>query len=284
MPLEEVTRETSKGIQTGYMITVKGADFKATQKEWEKNIKNNKFIDILKKSETKVQFSHKGDEYIATNALINSISSTPISVMATITDIKEGVRVIAYFKLDSVNISSKNSKEETYLAAQNYLRNFGIDALKQTINDELDNEKEILKDFTNQLKKLRSKKDDYEKSIGKNKANIREMESSIKANLIDQDRQDNKVHLAKDTLHTFNRKTEEYKTFKGKLKDEQQAFKKLQKANKSYHSKIKKYELSIDKAEENIKNNIKEQNTQKEMIKKQKLVIVAVEDRIKKIK
>ncbi|MDA3930219.1 MAG: hypothetical protein PF541_14815, partial [Prolixibacteraceae bacterium] len=166
MKVENVTRETSKGIQQGFLITVKDADFKTVQKEWEKSIKDCKFFDVLKKSESKVQFSHQGDEYIANNVIINTISSTPISVMATIADIQEGIRVIAFFQLDSVYISKDNSKEETYLATKNYLRSFGIDMLQQTVKSHLESQENLLNDLENELSKLQSKKDDYEKSIG----------------------------------------------------------------------------------------------------------------------
>lgn len=284
MKVENVTRETSNGIQPGFLITVKEANFKTVQKEWEKNIKNSKITDVLKKSELKVQFAHKGDEYIADNAIIPSISSRPISVIANITDIKEGIRIIAFFILDSVYISKGNSKEETYLAAQNYMRNFGIKALKQAISSNIDDQEDYLKELENRLIKLRSKKDDYEKGIGKNESNIREMKSSIKTNLIDQDRQMEIVNLAKDTLYTFDKKSDEYKIFKGKLKTEQKEISKLEKNNKSYHAKIKKYELSIEKYKENISLNLKEQKLQKSIIDKQKLNIKAIEKKLQSVK
>ncbi len=110
------------------------------------------------------------------------------------------------------------------------------------------------------------------------------MESSIKTNLLDQDRQLEKVSLAKDTLYTFEKKSDEFKFFKKKLKTEQKFIKKLEKDNKSFHAKIKKYELNIEKYKEDIASNLKEQKLQKNLIDKQKQNIKAIEKRLKSIK
>lgn len=284
MPVEVINRETSMGSQSGFMITIKNANLKTVTKEWEKEIKNSKFSDILKKSETKVQFIHQNDEYIANNAIIKTISSEPLTVITTISDIHGGIRFIAFIKYDSIFISKESSKEETCLAAKNYIRGFGIKSLKNVVKKELNQEKDKLKNLEKGMENLISDKDDFEKEINSDSSDIRDLKNQIKANLIDQEKQLSKVEIAKDTLYTFNKKSDEYKIFKNKLKDEQRSLKKLVKNNKSYHMKIKKNELDIEKAYNNIQNNVQEQGHQKDLIHKQKRLVSDIEKHLRNIK
>lgn len=284
MPVEITQRETSMGMQSGFMITIKNANLKTVTKEWEKEIKNSKFTDILKKSDAKVQFKHQGDEYIAENATIQTISSDPITVIATISDIQGGIRFIAFIMHDSVFISRDNTKEETFLAAKNYVRSFGIESLKNVVAASLAEEQNILKNLEKGLDKLISNKESYEKEISSDSSDIREINNQIKCNIFDQEKQRGNVQMAKDTLYNFDKKSEDYKTFKSKLKEEQRSMKKLIKTNKSLHLKIKKFELAIDKAYDNIQTNIREQGEQKDLIYNQKTVVTAIEEHLKNIK
>lgn len=284
MPVEVIQRETSMGIQSGFMITIKNAELKTVIKDWEKEIKDSKFTDILKKADTKVQLKHIGDEYIADNAIIQTISSMPLTVIATISDIQGGIRFIGFIKQDSTFISKENTKEETFLAAQNYIRSFGIESLKKIIEEDLDQAQDELKSLEKDLNKLMDDKNNFEEKIVNDSADIRDTRNQISVNLVEQGKQLKIVEMAKDTLYTFNKKSDEYKIFKNKLKDEQRTMKKLVKTNKSYHSKVRKYELDIDKNKNNINNNLNEQWAQKESINKQKQVVFNIEEHLKRIK
>jgi hypothetical protein len=279
----DVTKQTSRGEQPGFTVTIKGATLEKVNKKWTQSMKNQKIGDIFKSSDEKAKVELKEGEYITKRAKLVEISEKPLNTIATITGTESGVMVTSFFELDSSFISSKSS-DNLYLASRNYMHNFGVACYKDLVEEELDRENKKLKDLDDHLDDLKSKKNKLEKSIAKSETEISELESSIRTNLVDQDRSNLKVTALKDTLSQFGKKTPNYEVYSAKLKEASKDLKRLVNDNSSYHKKIENNKIDIQKDQDNIKSNLIEQDYQAKQIETQKGIVNAVKTKLENIK
>jgi hypothetical protein len=281
--VQDVTKQTSRGEQPGFTLNIKGATLEKVNKKWTQTMKNQKLADLFKSSDEKTKVELKEGEYLTQRAKLTEISEKPMNTIATITGTEGGVMVTGFFELDSVFISSK-STDNLYLAARNYMHNFGVACYKDIAQEELDRENDKLKDLENHLDDLKSKKNKLEKSIAKNETEISELESEIRTNLVDQDRANIKVTALKDTLSQFAKKTPNYEVYSAKLKEASKDLKKLVSENSSCHKKIENNKIDIQKAQDDIKTNLIEQDYQVKQIETQKGIVNAVKTKLENIK
>ena len=273
--LVDVTQEKktmSKGENMAVIVKIPEADIKTVQKGWEKAIKN--------KTKSKIQ-KELNETWIA-STLLREIYQEPIAVYGKVIATPEGVDVIAFFEIDSVFIN-QNKDEDKVASASQFMHKFGVGQYRLAVTDQLKNEEKKLKDLKQRLSKLQKENEKLHKSIKANESNIINKESDIEVNMSDQAIKGKEVEKYKLEASAVG-DPEQEKSAKKAVKAKEKEKKKLQKKNQDMHKDIAKYRAEIEKAKRDIQYNLDQQAMENDAIKKQIIMVRAVENKLGKIK
>ena len=262
----------SKGENMAVIVKIPEADIKIVQKGWEKNIKH--------KTKSKIQ-KDLNETWIA-STLLTEIYQEPIAVYGKIIATQEGVDVVAFFEIDSAFISNENDKDKV-TSASRFMHKFGVEQYKSAVTDQLRNEEKKLKELKQRLSKLQKENEKLHKSIKANESNIINKESDIEVNMSDQAIKGKEAEKYKLDASAVG-DPEQEKSAKKALKSKEKEKKKLQKKNQDMHKDIAKFRAEIEKAKRSIQYNLDQQAIEDEAIKKQIVMVRAVENKLGRIK
>ncbi len=262
----------SKGENTAVIVKIPEADIEAVQKGWQKVIRNK----------TKSKIRKELNETWIASTLLPQIYQEPLAVYGKIIATQQGVDVIAFFAIDSVFINDKDDKDKITSASQ-FMHEFGISQYQLAVKGQLKDEEKKLKTLKQRLTKLQKENEKLHKSIKANESNIINKESDIEVNKSDQAIKSKEVEKHKLQASAIGDPDEE-KAARKALKDKEKEKKKLQKQNQEMHKDIAKYKAEIEKAKREIQFNLDNQAMENEAIKKQIVMVRAVENKLNKIK
>ena len=262
----------SKGENMAVIVKIPETDMKAVQKGWEKTIKH--------KTKSKIQ-KELNETWIA-STLLTEIYQEPIGVYGKIIATQEGVDVVAFFEVDSLFINKENDRDKV-ASASRFMHRFGVEQYKSAVAEQLKNEEKKLKEFKQKLSKLQKENEKLHKSIKANESNIINKESDIEVNMSDQVIKGKEVEKYKLEASAVG-DPEQEKAAKKALKDKEKEKKKLQKKNQDMHKDIARYRAEIEKAKRAIQYNLDQQAMEDDAIKKQIVMVRAVENKLARIK
>ena len=267
----EITETISVGKKSGYAVNIKQAKKKNVQNAWEKMLKN------YNESKEKVE-DNKGEIFI-TGAFIERLHHDNINIYALITELDEGSRVEAFFELDSVFVNSSNNKDAS-LVITNMMEEFAVDAFKNAVEDELEEEKKKLSDLEKDLEKLVKENEKMHKTIAMGESDITSLEVELDAN-----KQAYNPNYGKTVpvLDSEGNEIDRAPAPKAVVNIDPDTKKELDKEHKKLSKKKYKLESKIREAERDIPVNLQEQEAKKVEIEEQKKQVEKVMQKLESV-
>lgn len=281
--VETGEKNMSKGTQMAFTVMIPEAKSKDVEPVWKKYV-NNRSVgerisnlatqvgNIFKSEENKsnrdrLTVETKGGEMYVRSIEVNKISKYSIDVYARITELPEGCQFSAFFQYtDSAFINESNVDAERILSLKTYIHDFGVEAYKSVIDDQINEAKKEVSLQKRILKSIESKTRKNEKLINRCESDIQEYNAGIFEVENDIVRLDETIELKKTAFSSLLKGTSEYDGAKKELKELEKGKSKYFKEIKSLKGKIKSIELDIKSAKNNIAVNDQD-------LKKQQMVI-----------
>lgn len=279
--VEDTERTISAGNATGIMVFIPDANIKWVEKEWKSTIFNKRYYS-KKSGDPRPTYTIKNGESIAYLTKID-LYSEPLTVYALLAPMEGGVRISAFFSLDSTFVTKENN-EELYYSTKSLLRNFMIRGITEVKNNELYAKKKALKAQEKSVLKLKKNRERYESKIVQSRLDILNDENKVMTNQNDQSMTSERISNMKLTASSLERNTDTYKDFQKRLKAEERKLKKLVSAQRKLHSRIAARYRTIRSYEEKITRNQSDQERSIKENDEQRLLIRQMEERITEIK
>lgn len=279
--VEDTERTISAGNATGIMVFIPDANIKWVEKEWKSTIFNKRYYS-KKSGDPRPTYTIKNGESIAYLTKID-LYSEPLTVYALLAPMEGGVRISAFFSLDSTFVTKENN-EELYYSTKSLLRNFMIRGITEVKNNELYAKKKALKAQEKSVLKLKKNRERYESKIVQSRLDILNDENNVMTNQNDQSMTSERISNMKLTASSLERNTDTYKDFQKRLKAEERKLKKLVSAQRKLHSRIAARHRTIRSYEEKITRNQSDQERSIKENDEQRLLIRQMEERITEIK
>jgi hypothetical protein len=281
--VETGEKNMSKGAQTAFTVLIPEARSKDVEPVWKKYV-NNRSIgerisnlatqvgNIFKSEEKKasrdrLSVEKKGDELYVRSIEENKISKYSMDVYARIVELPEGCQFSTFFQYtDSVFINESNVDAERIMSLKTYVHDFGVEAYKSVVDDqikaakkEVSLQKRILKSIESKTKKEERSITRCESDIQKYNAGIFEVESDIV-------RLDDIIEQKKTEFASLIKDTPEYDAGKKGLKESEKEKSRYFREIKSLKGKIKSKELGIKDSKKKIAEN------EHRVVKQQKVI------------
>lgn len=279
--VEDTERNISVGTAPGVMVFIPGAAIKWVEKEWKKIIFNKGYYSS-KSGDPKPTYTIKNGETVASLTKID-LYSEPLTVYALLTQMDGGVRISAFFSLDSVFVTKENN-EELYYSTKTLMRNFMLSGIKEVKNKELETEKKALKNQEKTVLKLKKNREGFENKIVQNRLDITTYEAQVTTNQNDQAMTSERISNMKVTLAAIEPNTEAHKEAQKRLKAEEKILKKYVSAQRKLQSRIASRHQSIRNLEDKIASNQSEQTRSIKENDDKKVLIRQMEERLKEVK
>ena len=176
--IQEESKMMSKGSNNGFSITLTGIEKGMAEGVWKKFSKN---YDVRSKRDRKTK------EYFSDNANIAEMSSNPVDIYTTFSQVDTNTVVNFWFDLGGAYLSTAQHNDQVS-AANTVLQSYAFAVGKKRAEEELKAEEKVQKVLEKDLEKLEKDNKTFHKRIEEAKALIAEMEESIKVNLEDQEK------------------------------------------------------------------------------------------------
>lgn len=269
LEVEVGVKNMSKGSQMAISIFIPEARLKDIEDDWKKYINNRSFserignlasqVGNIFKSEpnrNNLKVVKNGDEYYVRSIEEGKITKHSIDIYSRITEQIDGCYLSAFFQFtDSVFISESNVDAERISTLKSYIRDFGVDAYKYVVDNqireakkEVDLQESVLKGIKSDTRKEEKAISGYEVDIQEYEATITEVENDIKQ--LDQTISSKRAEFAH-----LKKGTPEYNTSKGELKELSREKSKNFRSIKSAKGKIKDKQSDIKTSKSKIEAN-----------------------------
>jgi len=276
-------KNMSKGSQMAVTVLVPEAKTKQIIPVWEKYV-NNRSIgkrmgnlatsvgNIFRSDEKKVsrdilKVQKKGDELYVRAIQEPNITSHPVDVYAKVTELPDGSQLSAFFQYtDSVFMNESNIDKERVESIKSYMHEFGVEAYKSVVDDQIKAAKKVVAQQERIAKKIESSSRKAEKAISRYEVDIQEYESGIQEVNNDIKRMEDNIGLKNAAFSGLTKATPEYDVAKAELKN-------LGKEKSKNFSKIKSLKNKIKSKEQNIKSSKGKIAKNESKIAKQQAVI-----------
>lgn len=279
--VEDTERTLSTGNATGVMVFIPDANIKWVEKEWKNTIFNKRYYS-KKSGDPRPTYTIKNGESIAYLTKID-LYSEPITVYALLARMEGGVRISAFFSLDSVFVTKENN-EELYYSTKSLLRNFMIRGITEVKSNELYAEKKELKKQEKIVLKLKKNRERFESKIVQSRLDILNYENRVMTNQNDQSMTSDRISNMKLTVASLDQNTDAYKEFQKRLKAEEKTLKKLVSSQRKLQSRIAARHRTIRSYEDKITRNQSDQERTIKENDEQRIMIRQLEERISEIK
>lgn len=198
---------------------------------------------------------------------LNEISNYPLDIYASITQSPEGSQLSSFFQYtDSVYIDTTNTNEDKLALIADYVRDFGVEAYKNVVDENIKLANRELSREENVLKNLHASTVRAEKSITRNETLIQQYNSRISVLENDSARMDETIAAKKKEFSEMLKDSADTKPAKTKLKALQKEKARNPIEIRTLKGKIRSKELDIRSAKTQIADNEIEIKTQKTVI------------------
>ncbi len=155
----------STGLQSGYVVNIKGAETSKLERHWKKYLKS------AFKGKTDLD---KDGEILAESVDIPSVGGS-VNIFAKVKELKDGASISAYFDTGDGYLTS-TSNAEGHKLVEKLMYDFGLQERKFAIEQEIEDEGKSLKRLEKDLKNLKNDNEKYHSVIDKAKQDIVENE------------------------------------------------------------------------------------------------------------
>ncbi len=189
----EEDKSMSEGVQIGQSVYIPDAFPKDVAELWQDKMKDYKASRKISKN-SKVYKMNNDGEVRATDMMMPSISNELINVYATFVPDGTGVKVTSFYELGEGEFLTHDDNQSGYQVSERILKDFGKQAMRMSVEQELATEEKTLKKIDAEQKKLIQQNASMHKSIERNEAliekakmDIEQAKLDIDQNLIDQE-------------------------------------------------------------------------------------------------
>jgi len=260
--VEVSEKNMSKGSQMAVTVLIPEASLKNVEPLW-KNYINNRGLgehlsnlatsvgnifksDENKTSRDKLRVEKNGDELYVRSIKQPMISPLSLDIYARMTQMPEGCQFSTFFQYtDSVFLNNENTDAEQIQNMKSFIRDFGILAYKDAVDDQIKEAKKEVSKQENILKDLESDSKKREKQISRLESDIKEFEDEIVFHEKNIKYVQEKIDTTKIEVSLLVKGTPEYDLGKEKLKDLEKEKSKDYRNIKSLKSKIKSNKVDI---------------------------------------
>lgn len=289
-------KNMSKGQQMAFTVVIPDAKPKDVESEWRKYVNNRGFGERIgnlatqignvfkseenKSSRDKLKVEKNGDELFVRSIEAASITSHSMDLYARTTELAGGCQFSAFFQYtDSVFINTSNADPERIESIKSYIRDFGIEAYKSVLDDQIKEAKDEVANQEDILKSMGSVTKKEEKAITRAESDIQEYNAGIFEVENDIVRLDESITANKATFATLTKKTPEYKIAKTELKELSNEKSKYFKQIKSLKGKIKSKELDIKSSKNKIAANDLKMEAQQKVIQEKEQIVMQLNEK-----
>lgn len=288
--VETGEKSMSKGNHMAFTVLIPESRSKDIEPIWKKYINNRSLGErisnlgtqvgnIFRSEENKVSRDRlsvetKGGEMYVRSVEVNKISNYSLDVYARVTELPEGCRFSAFFQFtDSAFINAENVDAEKIESLSNYIRDFGIEAYKSVVDDQIKAAKKEVAEEESVLNKIERKSKQAGRSISGFESDIQKFNATIFEVESDIVRVNDVISLKKDTFPTIAKETPEYEAAKKELKVLEKEKSGYFKEIKTLKKKIKSKEQAIKSAQNQIaENELKVVRQQQVIAEKERIV------------
>lgn len=268
--VSEETLGFGNSTMPAYSVTIPEADYEKTQKEWIK----------LLESGTKSKVVTENGQMSIFGAKLKSVSENPVNVYSTLTKQDSSVIIKAAVELEKDHYASGAE----YSSLREYLMDFARDQYLAVVDEQLDNQKKILRDLKKDVKSLDRDESGMKKSVKSNDKLI----SSEQEKIASYNDELSRVSADIDRLQSGGMGSKDMSdTGSSSLKDLKKEQKKLDKSIKKSEKIISKAERKVDKGQRDIADNSGDQADAKNRLEEQEAIVRQYEakrDAVKRFK
>ncbi len=265
--VREELRSMSRGTQNALTIMLPGAPAKYAEAQWAEFVKSYGKLSTIKKSKEKV---------VSGIQVVEVSKGSTLSIYSLAEELGNDSKMLTWWYLDSTFISSTKTPEP-YAAAARKLDEFAHQVEVALANDEVTAQQKELDKRKSELDKLQKANTGLHKDIDNYTKKIEDAEKrAIPANL--QAQEQTRSSISK--LQTSALGAAEQKELSKQMKQ----LDKLTKENESLHKGIRDNNDRIAKAQRDIENNLKDQETAKAALTEQEKVFSASQQKLLDIK
>lgn len=287
--VETGEKKMSQGSQTAFTVMIPNSQKEQIEALWRKYVNvrpageridnlNTQIGNLFKSKEKRVKrdrlkMLRNGEELHIRAVDISQISNYPMDVYATISQLPDGCQLSAFFQYtDSAFITADSVDHSKFDMAREYVRNFGVDAYRTVMDNNIKDANKAVAREQNRLKDLHASTLREEKSILRNENAIQEFHARISqlrtdsTNLIKniESRQAELAALAKDSV--------EYMLVEKELQMLEKEKTRFSREIRSLKTRIKSKELDIESARNQIASNELEIDNQAKIIENKQQV------------
>jgi len=270
--LTSVTTAMSKGENPGIQLDIPEVTVDDVQRDLERRIKNK----------TKSKFVKSGNETAIQETIIKEISDTPLNFFVKVMPLDSGSRIISFAE-DQGAFITESADADKYARFKSFVRDFGVEAYREKVADQIKLQEKALSDLEGDLNKLKKQNEKMHTDIRDNEAAIVNSEVDIKANVKQQELKDDDIIKQKSVVSSTTDK-ETRKLENKKLNDLEKEKDKFRNEINSFNKKIVKSRANIENLEDEIELNLQEQELVKEKITAQRSLVKGLEGKLEKIK
>lgn len=284
-------RGMSKGLQMSITMIIPESKPKDVEPIWKKYVNNRglgeridnlatQIGNVFKSNENQVsrdnlKVEKKGDELYVRSIEQASITNHSMDIYARMSDIPDGCQFSAFFQYtDSIFINESNVDEERIQSMKSYIRDFGVEAYKSVVDEQIKEAKKEVSRQEDVKKGFESDSRKEEKSIARFESDIQEFNAGIFEVESDIVRLDENITAKKITFATLTKKTPEYDAAKSELKDLAKEKSKYFNKIKSLKNKITTKELDIKSAKSQVAENESKVAAQQKVIQDKEQIVL----------
>lgn len=181
----------SLGSRPSYTLRFDGIKDSKVEDLWKDFVKDN--------FDKKAKKNRKTKEFAALGASAKSIHAEEFDLYSKVEGSKTDATLTLWIDLGSNFLNAKDNGQSSE-ELEGYLRAFNNEVEKWKAAEQVEVEKDALKDLENELNKLKSKNDDLHKEIDNYREKIRKAEQEIKENDSDQDKKRDEINSQEKNL------------------------------------------------------------------------------------
>lgn len=287
--VQTMEKEMSQGPQTAFTMLIPKSKTQDIEILWKKYVNNRTVNERFKNLTTGVGniFKSKdkktkrdplrmvktGDELHVKSIVLDKISLYPLDIYALINQLPEGCQFRAFFQYsDSVFINSSNTPEDRMDLITNFVRDFGVEAYKNVVDENIKLANRNVSREENNLKELHAGIQRAENSISRNETLIQEYNSKISELRNDSTRMVETLASKKKDFSQMNKDSVDFETTKSELKSQERENVRIPREIRMLKGRIRSKELEIESAKNQIAENELEIKNQEAVVQEKQQI------------
>jgi DNA repair exonuclease SbcCD ATPase subunit len=259
----------------GVQVLIPEANWEHAEKMWIKALE--------KGTKSKVSEAHQGEITIF-GAFIKSIGDDPVNIYSQIIPRDSLVELNTCIELKRSEFITEALYESEFNQLKAYMHDFGKEVYIEEVENQIQSEKETLKELEKELKKLQNDQESKEKKISKNEHDITVADDDIRILDADIAIKNEEIAKTKGRLASVGSDALQKETVESELKDLEKERKKMLNSVEKERKSIVKFNSDIDNIRLEIPGLIEQQNQKMQEIESQRSRVQEFEAKLETVK